>query len=144
MRRGSSHGEINLSAVPFFSREKEEDNLVEERMGVQADESHPDLRAALEHLLAAGGKRVRPTLGLLTGNMLGAPLEKLVTLGAAVELLHTATLVHDDLIDRAPLRRRMPTLNPPWSPPATVLTGDFLFARAAKLAAGTDNLPLMQ
>ena len=76
-------------------------------MRAQADESHPDLRAALEHLLAAGGKRVRPTLGLLVGNMLGAPLEKLVTLGAAVELLHTATLVHDDLIDGALLRRGM-------------------------------------
>jgi geranylgeranyl pyrophosphate synthase len=113
-------------------------------MRAQADESHPDLRAALEHLLAAGGKRVRPTLSLLVGNMLDAPLEKLVTLGAAVELLHTATLVHDDLIDGALLRRGMPTLNARWSPPATVLTGDFLFARAAKLAAETDHLPLMK
>ena len=113
-------------------------------MRTQADEAHSDLRAALEHLLAAGGKRIRPTLGLLVGNMLGAPLEKLVTLGAAVELLHTATLVHDDLIDGALLRRGMPTLNARWSPPATVLTGDFLFARAAKLAADTDHLPLMK
>ena len=111
---------------------------------MQADESHPDLRAALEHLLAAGGKRVRPTLGLLVGNMLNAPLDKLVTLGAAVELLHTATLVHDDLIDGALLRRGMPTLNARWSPPATVLTGDFLFARAAKLAAEADHLALMK
>ena len=113
-------------------------------MRAQADEAHPDLRAALEHLLSAGGKRVRPTLGLLVGNMLGAPLEKLVTLGAAVELLHTATLVHDDLIDGSLLRRGTPTLNARWSPPATVLTGDFLFARAAKLAADTDHLPLMK
>lgn len=113
-------------------------------MRSQADESHPDLRAALEHLLTAGGKRIRPTLSLLVGNMLGAPLEKLVTLGAAVELLHTATLVHDDLIDGALLRRGMATLNARWSPPATVLTGDYLFARAAKLAAETDHLPLMK
>lgn len=113
-------------------------------MRAQADDSHPDLRAALEHLLTAGGKRVRPTLSLLVGNMLDAPLEKLVTLGAAVELLHTATLVHDDLIDGALLRRGMSTLNARWSPPATVLTGDFLFARAAILAAETDHLPLMK
>ncbi len=113
-------------------------------MRVQADDSHPDLRAALEHLLAAGGKRVRPTLGLLVGNMLGAEEARLITLGAAVELLHTATLVHDDLIDGALLRRGIPTLNARWSPPATVLTGDFLFARAAKLAADTDHLPLMK
>ena len=112
-------------------------------MRAQADKSHPDLRAAIEHLLAAGGKRIRPTLDLLVGNMLGAPLDKLVTLGAAVEMLHTATLVHDDLIDGALLRRGTPTLNARWSPPATVLTGDFLFARAAKLAAEVDHLPLM-
>lgn len=133
-----------MNAVTFLSPVTEEIKLVEERMRAQADDSHPDLRAALEHLLAAGGKRVRPTLSLLVGNMLDAPLEKLVTLGAAVELLHTATLVHDDLIDGALLRRGMSTLNARWSPPATVLTGDFLFARAAKLAAETDHLPLMK
>ena len=110
----------------------------------QADDAHPDLRAALEHLLTAGGKRIRPTLGLLTGQMLGAPRERLITLAAAVEMLHTATLVHDDLIDGALLRRGNPTLNSQWSPPATVLTGDFIFARAAKLAAETDHLPLMK
>ncbi|WKZ37818.1 MAG: polyprenyl synthetase family protein [Anaerolineales bacterium] len=133
-----------MNAVTFLSPVTEEIKLVEERMRAQADESHPDLRAALEHLLGAGGKRVRPTLSLLVGNMLGAPLEKLITLGAAVELLHTATLVHDDLIDGSLLRRGMATLNARWSPPATVLTGDFLFARAAKLAAETDHLPLMK
>lgn len=132
-----------MNAITFLSPVTEEIKLVEERMREQADSAHPDLRAALEHLMKAGGKRIRPTLGLLVGNMLGAPLEKLVTLGAAVELLHTATLVHDDLIDGSLLRRGMPTLNARWSPPATVLTGDFLFARAAKLAAQTDDLRLM-
>lgn len=133
-----------MSTVTFLSPVQEQIKLVEERMRAQADESHPDLRAALEHLLKAGGKRVRPTVGLLVGNMLGAPQDKLVTLGAAVELLHTATLVHDDLIDGSLLRRGMPTLNARWSAAATVLTGDFLFARAAKLAAETDHLPLMR
>ncbi|MBI5352594.1 MAG: polyprenyl synthetase family protein [Chloroflexi bacterium] len=133
-----------MSAVTFISTVQEEIKLVEDRMRQQADETHSDLRAALEHLLAAGGKRVRPTVSLLVGNMLGAPLERLVTFGAAVELLHTATLVHDDLIDGALLRRGMATLNARWSPPATVLTGDFLFARAAILAAEVDHLPLMK
>ncbi len=113
-------------------------------MRSQADDGHADLRAALEHLLAAGGKRVRPTLSLLVGNMLGATLERVVTFSAAVELLHTATLVHDDLIDGSLLRRGMATLNARWSPPATVLTGDFLFARAAVLAAEVNHLPLMK
>ncbi len=122
---------------------QEQLQLVEARLHAQADDRHPDLRAALEQILSAGGKRIRPSLGLLVGNMLGAPEKRLVTLGAAVELLHTATLVHDDLIDGSLLRRGMPTLNARWSPAATVLTGDFLFARAAKLAAETDHLPLM-
>ena len=134
-----------MSTVTFFAPVQDGIRLVEERMRSQADaQSHPDLRAALEHLLAAGGKRVRPALGLLVGNMLGGKQETLVTLGAAVEMLHTATLVHDDLIDGSLLRRGMPTLNARWSPAATVLTGDFLFARAAKLAAEADHLSLMK
>ena len=134
-----------MSTVTFFTSVQDQLKFVEQRIRVQAgEEHHPDLRSALEHLLSAGGKRIRPTLGLLVGNMLGAPEEKLITLGASVELLHTATLVHDDLIDGALLRRGMPTLNARWSPAATVLTGDFLFARAAKLAAETDYLPLMK
>ena len=134
-----------MSTTTFFTSVQDQLQFVEQRIRSQAGaEHHPDLRSALEHLLAAGGKRIRPTLGLLVGNMLGAPEDKLITLGASVELLHTATLVHDDLIDGALLRRGMPTLNARWSPAATVLTGDFLFARAAKLAAETDYLPLMK
>ena len=134
-----------MNATTFFTSVQDQIHFIEERIREQVgDEQHPDLRSALEHLLAAGGKRIRPTLGLLVGNMLGAPEDKLITLGASVELLHTATLVHDDLIDGALLRRGMPTLNARWSPAATVLTGDFLFARAAKLAADTDYLPLMK
>ncbi|MFT3896047.1 MAG: polyprenyl synthetase family protein [Anaerolineales bacterium] len=134
-----------MSSTTFFTSVQDQLQFVERRIREQAgEEHHPDLRSALDHLLAAGGKRIRPTLGLLVGNMLGAPEEKLITLGASVELLHTATLVHDDLIDGALLRRGMPTLNARWSPAATVLTGDFLFARAAKLAAETDYLPLMK
>ena len=134
-----------MSSITFFTSVQDQLQFVEQRIREQAGEDHhPDLHSALEHLLSAGGKRIRPTLGLLVGNMLGAPEEKLITLGASVELLHTATLVHDDLIDGALLRRGMPTLNARWSPAATVLTGDFLFARAAKLAAETDYLPLMK
>lgn len=134
-----------MSATTFFTSVQDQLHFIEERIREQVgDDQHPGLRSALEHLLSAGGKRIRPTLGLLVGNMLGAPEEKLITLGASVELLHTATLVHDDLIDGALLRRGMPTLNARWSPAATVLTGDFLFARAAKLAAETDYLPLMK
>lgn len=87
---------------------------------------------------------MRPAVALLTGHMLGADPDRLITLAAAIELLHTATLVHDDLIDGALLRRGIPTLNSRWTPAATVLTGDFIFARAAKLAAETDSVEVMR
>ena len=133
-----------LSQHPFTMPIQASIQEVEELMRLQAHDRHPELQAAFDHLIVAGGKRVRPALVLLTGNMLGAEHDRLVTTAAAVEMLHTATLVHDDLIDGALLRRGNPTLNSHWSPAATVLTGDFIFARAAKLAANTDCLPLMK
>jgi len=117
---------------------------VEILMRAQAEGNHPDLVAAMHHLIQAGGKRVRPAVALLTGGMLGADPDQLLCLAAAVELLHTATLVHDDLIDGALLRRGSETINAQWTPAATVLTGDFIFARAAKLAADTGSVTVMQ
>jgi geranylgeranyl pyrophosphate synthase len=137
-------GLIELNSHPTLTPIQNTITEVEARMCAQGEDCHPDLRAALEHLLSSGGKRIRPTLVILVGQMFGAPHDKLVTLGAAVEMLHTATLVHDDLIDGSLLRRGIPTLNARWSPAATVLTGDFIFARAAKLAAETENVTLMQ
>jgi geranylgeranyl pyrophosphate synthase len=118
--------------------------LVEERMRAQSDGHHVAVGAALHHLLSSGGKRIRVVVTLLTGKMLGGDPDKLVTLAAAIESLHTATLVHDDLIDGAMIRRGIPTLNAQWSPAATVLTGDFIFAKAAKLAADTGSVEVMR
>jgi geranylgeranyl pyrophosphate synthase len=133
-----------LNTAPFFTPVQVGLQEVETLLHAQAEGAHPDLCSALEHLLTSGGKRIRPAVCLLTGQMLDAPHDKLLTLAASVEMLHTATLVHDDLIDGALLRRGMPTLNAHWSPAATILTGDYMFARAAKLAAESDNLPLMK
>ena len=144
MHNDSLPGNKRLTTVSFFTPVLNGLQEVESLLRSQSYGAHPELGAALEHLLSAGGKRIRPALGLLTAQMLGAPHDRMITLAAAVELLHTATLVHDDLIDGALLRRGNPTLNARWSPPATVLTGDFIFARAAKLAAETDHLPLMK
>lgn len=133
-----------LTTTTFFTPVQESLKLVEKRMRSQSDGHHPDLGAALSHLLSSGGKRVRPAVALLAGGMLGADPDRLITLAAAIELLHTATLVHDDLIDGALLRRGIPTLNARWTPAATVLAGDFVFARAAKLASETDSVEVMR
>ena len=108
------------------------------------DRHHPQLDLAIDHLLASGGKRLRPTLTLLTARMLGTDEDKAIGLAAAIEMLHTATLVHDDLIDGSLMRRGLPTLNANLTPAATVLTGDYIFARAAHLAAGIGSLTLME
>ena len=128
----------------FLIPVQEDIRAVEALMRSQADGHHPDLSTALDLLLSSGGKRIRPSLSLLIGKMLGASRDRLITIAAAIELLHTATLVHDDLIDGSLLRRGMATLNSQWSPGATVLTGDFLFARAAILAADTNSIPVMK
>jgi geranylgeranyl pyrophosphate synthase len=133
-----------VASVNFFLPVQDQLKQVEELMLRQADDRHPDLDAALKHLLSSGGKRIRPAIALLTGLMLDGDPQRLITLAAAIELLHTATLVHDDLIDGAFLRRGIATLNSRWSPAATVLTGDFIFSRAAKLAAETNSLVVMR
>ena len=119
-------------------------SAVEAKMREAMTGQHESLSAATEHLLASGGKRVRPAVALHTVRMLGGEPSHAVSLAAAIEMLHTATLVHDDLIDGALLRRGNPTLNAQWSPAATVLTGDYLFARAAELAAETDSVRVMR
>lgn len=127
-----------------FDLVKDDLRLVEMRMSEQSQHDFPDLKTALLHLIQAGGKRLRPVVTLLTGRLLGAEHAQTITLAAGIELLHTATLVHDDLIDGALLRRCSPTLNARWSPAATILTGDYLFARAAELVACSDSLPAMR
>jgi geranylgeranyl pyrophosphate synthase len=134
-----------LSAnLSIFTPVQEDIEAVERLIRAQADGHHSDISAALNILLASGGKRIRPSVTLLAGQMLGAEKETLITMAAAIELLHTATLVHDDLIDNSLLRRGVPTLNSKWSPAATVLTGDFLFACAARLASETDSISAMK
>jgi geranylgeranyl pyrophosphate synthase len=133
-----------LTTINFFSPVQELINKVEDLMQAQSYGHHSELGAALSHLLSSGGKRVRPAVALLTGGMLGGDKSRLITLSAAIELLHTATLVHDDLIDGSLLRRGIPTINANWSPAATVLTGDFIFARAAVLASQTKSVEVMR
>jgi geranylgeranyl pyrophosphate synthase len=130
----------SLTTITFLSPVQEGIQRVEDRMRSQADGYHPDIAAALDLLLKSGGKRIRPAITLLASRMLGGDEDVSITLATAIELLHTATLVHDDLIDGSLLRRGSPTLNSQWSPAATVLTGDFIFARAAKMAANTNSV----
>ena len=118
--------------------------LVEAKMQATGEVFRP-LSGAINVLLGAGGKRVRPALALLASKLYpSAERDKVVSLAAAIEMLHSATLVHDDVIDGSMLRRGNPTLNASWSQGATILAGDFIFARAAVFASETDNVRVMR
>ncbi len=105
---------------------------------------HEAIGMAVDHLVDGGGKRVRPALVLLSAYLCGADVYRATFAAAAVELLHTATLIHDDLIDGSLMRRGAQTLNAHWSPGATVLTGDYVFAHAAHLVSQSDSVLLVQ
>lgn len=132
-----------MKTIPGLALVSQDLVQVEQKMRAAPHGDIEPLTTALDTLLKSGGKRVRPALALLASRFYRPPEDKVIALAAAVEMLHTATLVHDDLIDGALLRRGNPTLNAIWSAGATVLTGDFLFAWAANLAAQTENMRVM-
>jgi len=129
-----------LKVIPIFELIGEDLERVERKMREVSTIEYEQLRTVLDYLLGSGGKRLRPALVLLASKFHPADVEKVTSLAAAVETLHTATLIHDDLIDNSLLRRGNPTLNAIWNSAATVLTGDYLFARAAAFAAETESV----
>ncbi|MFC2005771.1 polyprenyl synthetase family protein [Chloroflexota bacterium] len=104
----------------------------------RVDFSH--LSELLEYSLKSNGKRIRPALTLLSGKFYDYDLDNLLAMAAAVEIMHTATLVHDDAIDKSLVRRGRPTVNKLWGEEKAVLLGDYLFAEAGALTATTQNL----
>jgi len=103
----------------------------------------PRLAELLSYTLS-GGKGIRPALTLLSGKLYHYNLDLLLPMATAVELMHTATLVHDDAIDNSPVRRGQPTINSLWGEDRAVLLGDYLFAKAGEFAAATDNLRVIR
>lgn len=101
----------------------------------------PDLAG---HLVQAGGKRLRPILTLCAARMLGYQGNKHIPLAAAVELIHGATLLHDDVVDESSLRRGVRTANIIWGNKESVLVGDYIFSRAFELMVVTENMRVLQ
>jgi heptaprenyl diphosphate synthase len=97
------------------------------------------LNAAAEHALSSPGKRLRTALTLLAGKMIDYRLEKLLPLSVAFEMVHLATLIHDDIIDHAATRRGAPTVNARYGDHVAILLGDYLFARTAGLIADVED-----
>ena len=102
------------------------------------------LAELLNYSLSSGGKGIRPALTLLSGKFYRYNLTTLLPMATAVEVLHIATLVHDDAIDKSPIRRGKPTLYKIWGEEKAVLLGDYLFAKAGELTATTKNLRVIK
>ena len=117
---------------------------VDDRLRSVSEVNFPWLTELLDYAVKGGGKGIRPALVLLSGKFYDYNLGQLLLMAAAVELLHLATLVHDDAIDKSPLRRGRPTINKVWGEDKAVLLGDYLFAKAGELAATTQNLRIIK
>jgi len=121
--------------VPIAKELEHVENLLHEEL--RSD--HPFVEQLINHGFRLGGKRLRPALLLLAGKSCGGLRQEHFVLGAVVELIHTATLVHDDVLDEATLRRHLDTVNARWDNEASVLLGDYLFARSICLASTLED-----
>ncbi|RYH01988.1 polyprenyl synthetase family protein [Salipiger sp. IMCC34102] len=109
-----------------------------------ASEHAPRIPEVTAHLVGAGGKRVRPMLTLAAARLCGYDGPYHVHLAATVEFIHTATLLHDDVVDESDKRRGRPTANLLWDNSSSVLVGDYLFARSFQLMTETHNIDVLR
>jgi octaprenyl-diphosphate synthase len=116
---------------------------VEEELRAYAQASVAPIAEIGAYLVNSGGKRIRPALLLLTAKMLGGVTDATIRLAAVVELLHNATLVHDDVIDGADMRRGQPAANARWGNAMTVLAGDWLYMQSFAIALRERNLRVL-
>src|SRR5262245_57728782 len=126
-----------------LSRMAEDLGLVEQAMREQLASASPFVGALGDHVLGSGGKRIRPALLLLAADLCGYTGPRRIQVAAAVELLHTATLLHDDVVDLSPLRRGQPSANALWGNRRAVLGGDFLYARASSMIVEDGDLDIL-
>ena len=117
--------------------------VVEREIGVESIASVEAITTINQYLHAGGGKRLRPILLLLTAKLFGPSNETARQLGAVVEMIHTATLVHDDVIDLAKTRRGRPSINVVWGNHTSVLAGDWLYMQAFQVALRERNFHLL-
>jgi octaprenyl-diphosphate synthase len=118
--------------------------LVEEELRANFQSNIKTIHDVGEHILAGGGKRLRPALLLLVSKMLRYEGRRDVVYGAVIEFIHTATLVHDDIIDEAAIRRGRTSINYRWGNNLTVLVGDYLYTHSMNLALAEGNLDVLR
>ncbi|ABO50683.1 Trans-hexaprenyltranstransferase [Desulforamulus reducens MI-1] len=125
--------------LDFFSQVRKDLQVVEHEIKTIVQSRDPLLTQTSIHLLNAGGKRLRPAFALLAGKFYHYSLEKLLPLAVALELIHMATLVHDDVVDDSLTRRGTPTVKANWGNRISMHTGDYLFAKSLVLISQYEN-----
>jgi octaprenyl-diphosphate synthase len=133
-------------AVSFLDYVRADLEAVEARMNADLGSDVRTVYALTHHILSAGGKRLRPAMVALSARAIRADVERerLATVGAAVEFVHMATLVHDDVVDNTAMRRGKPTANAVFGNGVAVLSGDFILARAMRLLALDGDLRIIR
>ena len=133
-----------MSFVSMLAPVADDMRRVGELVGERLESDVALVRQVAQYIVAAGGKRLRPALLLLACGALGYRGEARLTLAAVVEFIHTATLLHDDVVDESQLRRGMRTANAAFGNAAAVLVGDFLYSRAFQMMVEVDDMSVMR
>jgi geranylgeranyl pyrophosphate synthase len=134
-----------VKVASIYGPVHEDLQLVEDTLDrIKHVENFPALAKMLGHVLGTGGKRLRPAIALLAGKFGDYNADLHVPLAASIELLHTATLVHDDVIDASPSRRGRPTVNELFNNSAAVMLGDYMFAHSAELISRTESTAVVR
>ncbi|WP_066801382.1 polyprenyl synthetase family protein [Sphingomonas soli] len=137
-------GKAQPSLDPMLALVANDLNLVNSVILDRMQSSIPLIPELAGHLIAGGGKRMRPMLTLASAQLLGYSGNRHHKLAASVEFIHTATLLHDDVVDSSDLRRGKRTANIIWGNPASVLVGDFLFSRSFELMVEDGSLKVLK
>jgi len=122
---------------------KEDLAAAEEKIKESLGTVAPAIATVGDHLLSSGGKRIRPFLAILCSKLLGSNSDKISTLACSVEFIHTASLIHDDIVDGASMRRGKEAAHSIWGNQVVVLVGDFLYANALRLANLLESQTIM-
>jgi heptaprenyl diphosphate synthase len=121
--------------IPPMAEYQEDINLLNQTMFDYLHNENKLLNEAAMHLVKAGGKRIRPFFALLASKFGKCSQEKLLAIMAAIEMIHLASLIHDDVIDNAQLRRGVPTLNAKWGKEIAIATGDYILAKSLSIVS---------
>jgi octaprenyl-diphosphate synthase len=132
-----------FSALEIYDLVRADLGQVEREIGLESIAAVEAVNYINQYLQSGGGKRLRPILVLLSGRLLGDSNDTLIRMAAVVEMIHTATLVHDDVIDLAKTRRGRPSINVVWGNHTSVLAGDWLYMQAFQIALRERQFPIL-